>query len=100
MEIKTAVEGSKATIVLVGKLTVQASPNLTETIEGLPNDVCDIDVDLTGVDYIASAGLRVLVAADKLTVKRGGRMRLVHPVAEVMEILEMTGLSEVFAIER
>ena len=62
--------------------------------------VRDFDFDLSNVSYIASAGLRVLVMASKLADKRGGTMRLLHPVDEVMDILEMTGLTEVFSIER
>ncbi len=100
MEIKVDVDGCKATLELAGKLTVQTSPALSEKIDELQDGVCDLDIDLTAVDYIASAGLRVLVAADKLAVRRGGRMRLLHPVDEVAEVFEMTGLSEVFEIER
>lgn len=100
MQIGTSVEGSVATITLTGKLTVQTSPDLSAAVDQLPAGVCDIEIDLTAVDYIASAGLRVLVATDKLAVKRGGRMRLMNPCEEVMEVLVMTGLSEVFAIER
>ena len=100
MQIGTSVEGSVATITLAGKLTVQTSPDLSAAVDQLPADVCDIDIDLAKVDYVASAGLRVLVSTDKLAVKRGGRMRLMNPCEEVMEVLVMTGLSEVFAIER
>lgn len=100
MQIKTNIDGSTATIQLAGKLTVQTSPELSAAVEGLPSTVCDIDMELAAVDCIASAGLRVLVAADKLAVKRGGRMRLVHPTDEVNEVFVMTGLSDVFAIER
>ena len=100
MRIETNIVGNTASLVLEGKLTVQTSPDLSAAVDQLPADVCDIDVDLAKVDYIASAGLRVLVATDKLAVKRGGRMRLMNPCEEVMEVLVMTGLSEVFAIER
>lgn len=100
MNINTSIDGTKAVIEPIGKLTVQTSPDLSAAVEQLPADVCDIDVDLTNVDYVASAGLRVLVAAEKLTVKRGGTMRLLHPCDSVMEVFEMTGLSEVFDIER
>ena len=100
MKIKTNVEGAAASIVLEGKLTVQTSPELSAAIDQLPVEVCDIDVDLAGVDYVASAGLRVLVACDKLAVRRGGRMHLLSPRDDVMDVLEMTGPSEVFAIER
>lgn len=100
MRIETNIVGNTASLVLEGKLTVQTSPDLSAAVDQLPADVCDIDVDLAKVDYVASAGLRVLVATDKLAVKRGGRMRLMNPCEEVMEVLVMTGLSEVFAIER
>lgn len=100
MELRENVDGNMARITLSGKLTVQTSPELSKAVDKLPADACDIDIDLADVDYVASAGLRVLVACDKLAVKRGGRMRLLHPRDDVMEVLEMTGLSEVFAIAR
>ena len=100
MEIKTSIDGDKAFISLVGKLTVQTSPELSAEVDKLPASVRDISVDLSGIDYIASAGLRVLVACDKLAVKRSGRMHLLHPRQDVMEVFEMTGLSEVFSIEQ
>lgn len=100
MEIKTDIKGSKAVLGLVGKLTVQTSPGLSDAVDRLPEAVCDIDVDLTEVSYIASAGLRVLVAIGKLSVARGGTMRVLHPCTDVMDVLEMTGLSEIFTIER
>ena len=100
MEIKTSVDGNKATIEVAGKLTVNTSPDLSAAVDQLPNDVCDLDLNLAKVDYVASAGLRVLVATDKLAVKRGGTLRLLHPTDDVMEVLEITGLSDVFIIER
>lgn len=100
MDIMTNVDGSKATFVLSGKLTVQTAPDLSDAVDRLPASVCDIDVDLKGVTYVASAGLRVLVATDKLSVARGGTMRILHPCADVMDVFEMTGLADVFVIEQ
>lgn len=100
MNIRTSINGEKAIIEPMGKLTVQTSPDFSAAVERLPISVCDIDIDLTNVDYVASAGLRALIATEKLTVKRGGTMRLLHPCDSVMEVLEMIGLSEAFAIER
>ena len=100
MDVKTIVDGAKARIELAGKLTVQTSPDLTAVVEGLPAEVRDLDIDLAEVSYIASAGLRVLVTADKLAVKHGGVMRLLNPCDEVLEVFDMTGLSDVFTIER
>lgn len=100
MEIKSSIDDSKATLTLKGKLTVQTSPDLSDAVDRLPASVRDIDIDLEGVTYVASAGLRVLVATDKLAVVRGGVMRVLHPCSDVMDVLEMTGLSEVFNVER
>jgi len=98
MKIETRIEDSKATLTLGGKLTVNTSPELTAAVDQLPRTVFDLDIDMKEVSYVASAGLRVLVAADKLAVKRGGTMRLLYPCEEVMEVFEMTGLNEVFEI--
>ena len=100
MEITTTIDGSKALLVLNGKLTVQTSPDLTAVLDELPEEICDFDIDLAKVPYIASAGLRALVGANKLTAMRGGTMRLLHPTDEVWDVFEMTGLSEVFIVER
>ena len=100
MEISTSVESHKATVRLAGKLTVNTVPDLSAAFDSLSLGVCDLDIDLTDMDYISSAGLRVLVTVDKRVVKRGGIMRLLHPSEEIQGVLEMTGLSELFAIER
>ena len=60
----------------------------------------DLIIDLSEVDYVSSAGLRVFVATDKLAVKRGGTFTLLHPCADVYDVLEMTGLVDIFTIER
>lgn len=100
MEIKVQTEGAKACITLEGKLTVQTAPELEEVISGLDAEVNEIEIDLSAVDYVASAGLRVLVAAEKLAVSREGSMRLLHPNDDVNEVFNMTGLADVFTIER
>ncbi|MBE6479110.1 MAG: STAS domain-containing protein [Olsenella sp.] len=93
-------DGGTATIRVEGNLTVQTSPELEEAIRGLDEQVRDLDIDLSEVDFVSSAGLRVLVIAQKQTKLRGGRMRLLGPNDDVFSVLDMTGLSEVFVIER
>jgi anti-sigma B factor antagonist len=99
MEITTTVIDNKATLQVEGKLTVQTSPDLQDVIAHVDEKACDIDIDLSEVTYISSAGLRVLVAAEKLAVRRGGALRLLHPQESVMEVFDMTGLANVFTIE-
>lgn len=100
MEIKVTTEGAKATIAPVGKLTVQTAPELDETIDKLDDQIMELDIDLAALDYISSAGLRVLVSTQKMMSFRGGEMRLLSPSDEVYDVFEMTGLSEVLTIER
>lgn len=99
MNITTTQNGSEATIALQGKLSVATSPDLEAAINGLPESTSEFVIDLSGLEYISSAGLRVLVSTEKLATRRGGSMRLLNPNEEVNEVFEMTGLSEVFTIE-
>lgn len=100
MEIKTTIDGTAATFAIAGKLTVQTAPELEAAIDAISEEVCDLIIDLSEVDYVSSAGLRVFVATDKLAVKRGGTFTLLHPCADVYDVLEMTGLVDIFTIER
>lgn len=102
MDITTSIDGTKAIVVVSGKLTVATSPDLEEKVAELDGtgSVVDYDIDLSGLEYISSAGLRVLVSTQKLAARKGGTMRLLHPTDEVMDVFEMTGLSEVMTVER
>ena len=91
--------GNEALVEVAGKLTVQISSDLEALFMQLPHEVCDIDIDVSGVTYVSSAGLRVIADADRLAAARGGTMRLLHPNARVLELLELTGLYDVLAIE-
>lgn len=99
MNITTAIDGNTAKITVEGKLSVATSPELESAVMGLPESVINFDFDLSGLDYISSAGLRVLVTTQKLATQRGGTMILRHPVSDVYDVFEMTGLTEIFTIE-
>lgn len=100
MNIDITSDGAMATLVLDGKLTVQTAPDLEAAVESLDASIADVDIDLSAVDYVSSAGLRVFVTSSKLASRRGGTLRLLHPVDEVVEVLEMTGLYEVLVVVR
>lgn len=102
MEIKVIPNESTATITVAGKLTVATSPDLEAAIQQLDDagEVNAYDIDLSELEYISSAGLRVLVGAQKLAMRKGGTMRLLHPTDAVMEVFELTGLADVMDIER
>ena len=98
MEISVTQDGNKATIVLEGKLSVATSPDLEAAITNLPANTNEFVIDLTKLDYISSAGLRVLVSTEKIANQRKGSMTLLHPNEEVSEVFDMTGLADVFTI--
>lgn len=100
MQIDKTIEEGIAVIAPHGKLTVQTSPELEEAVGLVLADSSDLDIDLSDVTYISSAGLRVIVAAGKSTAGRGGRMRLLHPMPDVMDVFEMTGLADILDIEQ
>lgn len=100
MNINTMTDGTKARIAVDGKLTVATSPDLEKEVSNLPETVKDFELDLSGLDYISSAGLRVLVATQKLADRREGSMVVRNPCDEVYDIFDMTGLADVFTIER
>ncbi|MBR2522572.1 MAG: STAS domain-containing protein [Coriobacteriales bacterium] len=100
MEIVTKHEGSTDTIAVFGKLTVTSAPKLEEAVAALGPCACDVVFDLAALEYIASAGLRVLVGTQLKLGETGGKLRILHPNDEVMEVFEMTGLVDVLTIER
>lgn len=99
MELTTTVEGTSATVALDGKLTVSSAPALEVELKSIPEGVNNISLDLSSLDYVASAGLRVIVSASKRYCSAGGSFKLVHPNEEVMEVLDATGLVEILNIE-
>lgn len=100
MEINHKTEDGVAFIAPVGKLTVQTAPELEEVIGSLGEDVTKVVIDLSAVDYVASAGLRVMVAAQKHLSSRGGTLELLSPSDDVYDVFEMTGLADILTIKR
>ena len=100
MNVQTVVDGDHASLTIEGRLAVTTSPDLEAEIEKLPATVSNIDFYLADLEYISSAGLRVLVTTQKIVTQRGGTMVLHNPNDEVYDVLDMTGLIDVFTIER
>ena len=76
MNVQTVVDGDHASLTIEGRLSVTTSPDLEAEIEKLPATVSNIDFYLADLEYISSAGLRVLVTTQKIVTQRGGTMVL------------------------
>lgn len=99
MNISKEQNGSSLTIALEGRLDTMTSPELEAEIKGLSSDVKDLTLDLGALEYISSAGLRVLLAAHKLMMNRDGAMKVAKPNEIVREVLDVTGFSDILTIE-
>ena len=91
-------ENGIAVLSLEGELDTLTSKDLANEIEGFLDGVTDLTVDLEGLVYITSAGLRVLLVIEQ-TMEEQGKMRVLHVCEDVMEVFEVTGFTEVLIIE-
>ncbi|MDO4798778.1 MAG: STAS domain-containing protein [Coriobacteriales bacterium] len=98
MNITTAIDGAKAKLDVEGRIAVDTAGELNEAIVSLPESVCDIEVDLSNTTYVSSAGLRVFVSGNKLAKSRGGSFCVSHPIGEVMDVLTMTGITDLINV--
>lgn len=98
MTIQTEKEGSALTVKLEGRLDTTTSPELDETLKGSLDNVSDLTLDLEKLEYLSSAGLRVLLAAQK-TMNKQGSMVVKNVNETIMEIFEITGFSEILKIQ-
>lgn len=98
MTIEKTKEENKLTITIAGRLDTTTAPQLEAEIKALPEETEKLVLDLEQLEYMSSAGLRVLLAAQKKMAKKEGM--IVTNVNEViMEIFEITGFSDILTIE-
>lgn len=83
---------------LTGRLDTTTAPALDKTILENLNDIKNLILDFKGLEYISSAGLRVLLSAQK-KMQQVGTMKLIHVCEAVMEVFEMTGFADILEIE-
>ena len=96
IEIKRNAE--ETIIKLVGRLDTTTAPALDKTINEDIADAKSLILDLKELEYISSAGLRVLLGAQK-KMQKIGSMKLTHVREEIMEVFEMTGFVDILTIE-
>ncbi len=96
IEIK---KNTEATIIeIVGRLDTVTAPSLEKTINEDIGDTINLVLDVKGLEYISSAGLRVLLGAQK-KMQKIGSMKVVNVCESVMDVFEMTGFADILVIE-
>lgn len=91
-------ENGKLCYALVGRLDTVTSPDFDAELKDSMEGVTELVLDFEKLEYISSAGLRVLLAAQKTMAKQGS-MKLINVNDDVMEIFEVTGFSDILTIE-
>ncbi len=98
MNVVKKLDGDKFELKVEGRLDTTTAPELDEEIKAAIDDVKELVFDFSDLDYISSAGLRVLLSAQKIMNKQG-EMKVTNVNETIMEIFEVTGFSDILTIE-
>lgn len=98
LDIKKNLEGSNLEFTLTGRLDTITAPQLEEEVKASIGEISSLVFDFEGLAYISSAGLRVLLSAQK-TMNEKGSMVVKNVSDEIQEIFDVTGFSDILTIE-
>lgn len=98
MVINKTQEGSKVELKVEGRLDTTTAPELEEAFEGCKEGTEELVFDFSELEYISSAGLRVLLAAQK-TMNKQGKMIIRNANDVIMEVFDITGFVDILTIE-
>ena len=98
MTVNTQKDGTKLTVSAEGKLGTTAAPELEKAVKNNISGVTELVFDFGKLEYMASAGLRVLLSAAKV-MKKQGSMKIINVTQPVMDVFTFTGMADVLDIE-
>lgn len=98
LTITRSIENAKAVFALDGRLDTVTAPNLEKELKDSLDGVSELTLDFEKLEYISSAGLRVLLSAQK-TMSKQGAMKVVHVNETIQEIFEVTGFADILTVE-
>ena len=98
MNIVKTNEGAKLTLALEGRLDTTTAPQLEAEVKSALTNVTELVLDFSQLEYLSSAGLRVILAAQKIMNKQG-KMVIRHVNETIQEVFEVTGFSDILTIE-
>lgn len=98
LNISKESNATSLTVILEGRLDTTTAPDLEKELKDSLDDVTELIMDFEKLEYISSAGLRVLLSAQKI-MSRQGEMKLIHVSNTIMEIFEVTGFVDILTIE-
>lgn len=98
LNITKTIENGQGTLTLEGRLDTMSAPELEQVMRDTLPGLTALELDFTTLDYISSAGLRVLLSAQKQMNKQGS-MTLTNVNDTILEIFEVTGFTDILTIE-
>ena len=98
MTIEKVLNGENAKIIIAGRLDTQTAPDLEKEIDGAISDLKELVLDMAGLEYVSSAGLRVILKAQKIMNTKGS-MKLTNVNDNIMEVFDITGFLDILTIE-
>lgn len=97
MIINKTEDGAKNTLELAGRLDTTTAPQLETEVNSIGEDVSELELNLKELDYLSSAGLRVVLSAQKKMAKQG-KMIVTNVNESIMEVFEITGFADILTI--
>ncbi|MBO5544578.1 MAG: STAS domain-containing protein [Oscillospiraceae bacterium] len=98
LNISKTIDNGKAVYTLKGRLDTVTAPELENDLKDALAGITSLTMDFAELEYISSAGLRVLLSAQK-TMNKQGEMKIIHVNDTIMEIFEVTGFVDILTIE-
>lgn len=98
LNIQNNTSGTTGSIMLEGRLDTTTAPDLDGALKGILDTIDSLVLDFAKLEYISSAGLRVLLATQKVMQKKGG-MVIRNAGSDIMEIFSITGFADILTIE-
>lgn len=98
MNVNAQKDGTKLTIVAEGRLGTTAAPALEKALKSNIDGVTELVFDFGGLEYMASAGLRVLLSAARV-MRRQGSMKIINVTPPVMDVFVFTGMADALDIQ-
>lgn len=99
MTINKKIEGTEMMVELTGRLDTVTAPELETELKSSLDGITDLNMDFAALEYISSAGLRVLLSVQKVMNKQG-RMVIHHVNETIAEVFEVTGFADILTIEK
>ena len=98
MTIEKLVNGNAAVLKIIGMLDTETAPELEALLRNELEGIDDLTFDFEELEYVSSAGLRVIIFAQKM-MNEAGKMKIIHVNESIMEIFEITGFTNILTIE-